>query len=65
MALRAPIDFRIAISRPFSVASMSSVEMTENDATRSMKVSTMNIAIFSSLSALNRLRFSSSHDRTS
>ena len=37
----------------------------ENDATSAMKVSTMNIAIFSSFSATNRPLFSSSHERTS
>ena len=62
---RAPIDFRIATSRAFSVTSMIRFEMMENDATSAMKVSAMNIAIFSSLSAANRLRFSSSQERTS
>ena len=37
---RAPIDFRIATSRPFSVTSMMRFEMIENDATSAMNVST-------------------------
>ena len=62
---RAPIDFRIATSRAFSVTIMIRLAMIENDATSAMKLSAMNIASFSSFSAAYRLRFSSSHDRTS
>ena len=61
----APIAFRMATSRAFSVTSMIRLEMMENEATRAMKVSTMNMAIFSSFSAMNRPLFSSSQDRTS
>ncbi len=62
---RAPIDLRIATSRAFSVTSMIRFETIENDATSAMKVSTTNIATFSSLSAVKSPRLSSSQVRTS
>ena len=55
---RAPIDFRIATSLPFSSTSMMPLAMMENAATRMPKHKSTNIRIFSILSAEKRLRLS-------
>jgi hypothetical protein len=55
----APSVFRSAICRAFSMTVMINVPTIENDATMMMIARIMNIAIFSSLSAENRLRLSS------
>ena len=51
----APIDFRIAISLPFSITTMISALMIFRAATRMISVRQMNIPIFSSLKAAKRL----------
>jgi len=59
-AVVAPMDLRMAMSLRFSMTIMMSVEMMLKAATRMMKSRMMNMTVFSSLSAENRLRFMSS-----
>ena len=55
----APMDMRIAISRVFSMTSMTSDVMMEKEPTRMTMARTMNMPMRSSWRAANRLAFMS------
>ena len=59
----APIERRMAISRPFSMTTITRLEMMLKAATRMIRVRMRNMVTFSSLRAEKRLRFMSIQSR--
>ncbi len=57
MPLVAPMDMSMAMSRVFSMTSMTSVVMMENEPTSTMSTRITAMAVFSSFSAAKRLAF--------